>query len=355
MNTPLRDLGKWSAGEVGFYYAFTAFAFMAVLDIANRWALTTHNLHMSGLMMVQLLAGGGVMVLLAHKPAGASLKTFLKKPLTWAVGLYRSFELILYFLALHHVTATEFGFLMKANVLLIFVLTWLVFKRTPGKNEWFGLGLLALSIAGLLAFDFPGWLALGLVLAVSLPIESILIELHPDLNHPHKLRQQLWYSGHLLFASGVVLTVGGVILGLIASHTPFYSLIQPFAATPQVMFTPEVLWYGVISGIIIRSPYLFYTFQAVRKAKSEIYQLTGALSPFLTLGLESALGALGLVNVKSLSISDIAWGLLIVIGSVWVIVARIQKEHQKMEDEAVAAHPLFGNNPFYSHSESKEK
>lgn len=338
---PLANPHAVSYMETGVFFALISVAFHALTTIANRYAVTQLTISPWDMAMLQLTFGGVVLLALA----GFGNKGFrtLRHPFTWAIGLIRVFHLLMYILALTVLTATEVEFLVKINIFMAIILSITFYGRRLERTELGGLGLFLVGWATLTCFQSGGiW---GLVFislaAFTTALEGILAESHKELIRAMTFREHCRYTGVIMAVTGLVFFLAGAVMGLISEN--FLAIDHPmqgYIPHAQLDLTLLSLAVGAGVGIFFRAGYTYYMFKAIRTIKTEYYLMVTTLAPFITMGLESLLGYLGYLETHGLDGMDVLGGVILTLGALWMIVARVERENRKKRNQAQVAERL---------------
>jgi drug/metabolite transporter (DMT)-like permease len=307
--------------RAGTGYALASVLAMGVLDVANRAAVAVFQANPWGLAFFQILFGGVFLLLVAG--VGREGLATLRSPLTWVVGFTRVLHLLAYVFALSLLSATEVGFLGKLSGLLALVLAFLVFRRVPGRGEWPGVAVMAL--AWLLLATQPGIPAAAVlfvaVAALTSAVESVVLELHPELGRALGFRAVCRMTGAVMVATSLTLIAAMAGLRLM-------EVGEVVSGLPPLdgFFSPRTLACGLVVGALVRTLYMITMFLTIRSARAEVFLLFATLAPFVTLAAEALLARLLPLPLGTLDAFDALCGALLAAGAAWIVLARLRAE-----------------------------
>ncbi|MEM9565554.1 MAG: EamA family transporter [Actinomycetota bacterium] len=313
------------SGRRPLLVAFASVALWALLLVVSRIVLVTWDVDPWSFTFVQLIAGGVVSIVASTAVVGGEASgeaveaadwSSLRRVRTWLYGSFRVTTAAAFTAALAHTTVTYAGLLGTINLVLGVIGAAIVYGRWPGRGEYVGLALVAAGIALLVATRLDGGLrnpAVALMLVSELAVvgAALVAESHPD-NAGESRTVRLRFSG--------------VVLVLTASLFLALRLAQqaigggPLGATIDT--SPSMWIAGIVVGVTLRGPAMYTALNATRLVGAEVYLMVTASLAFAGLLLETAAGALGVVDRPTFDAID---GLLLAIiacGAVSVFAAR---------------------------------
>lgn len=326
--------------EAGVFFAVISVLFQGVLDVANRFAVTELAMSPWDMVTIQLMFGGITLSIVAG--FGQKLVRTLRHPITWAIGLVRVTHLLIFILALTVLTATEVSFLTKINSMMAIVMSMALYGRRLDRREVYGLVVFLGGWIFLACHQSGDTLGLVLVLlaAFTTALEGILAESHKELIRAMTFREHCRYTGVVMFVSGLVFFIAGVATTSLQPDLAPTHFLYGYLPQNPLEITLYAFLVSVAVGVFIRAGYTYYMFKAIRTIKTEYYLMVTTLAPFITMGLESLLGYFGILETRGLDGMDVLGGVILTLGALWMIVARVERENRKKRNQAQVAERL---------------
>lgn len=283
----------------------------AALNVVSRFLLTRLHIDPWGFSFIQLFAGG--IALLAINGRASFGVASLARTSTWILGLLRVLSAAVYTTVLALVSVLETGILGAINMPLIALAVWLLFGRAPARGEWLGYLTIFCSIS-LLAMDLDSEIrkvALGLMLCngVCLVSMTLLAEKHPD---------------NLSENPSVRLRFTGTVLLVTAGMFALLRLVQTGFGTEG--WDWRLLVSGIVVGVALRAPSMVLTFSSIRLVGAQNYTAATAFLPLIGLAIEQLFVRFGLIEVSRFKFETLLLGLLVAIGTMIVLAARMSSE-----------------------------
>lgn len=321
--------------EKGFGWALLATFLYGLIDVVNRYAVTSFHANPWSFSFIQLLAGGVVLVLLAG--VGRTSHRTLQNPASWAIGFLHIITMLMYVLAMVTISATEMNFMSKSAVLFSILLAWGVQGRRPSSTDYCG-ALIMLAGLAMLIWRQPEGLLTPAVIFVILgafanALAALLTERHPESNKASGMRERCRYTGVILALTSFALLI--FMLGLSQLKVFGSMLPQSLAVVvsqvppPSEYFSGASVWAAVIVGITLRAPVTYAMYYSIRLLKADNFLMILALIPFVALLFESLFGVFGLLDTTMISPVDIVAGLVITTGSVLTVIMRLIRRHNE--------------------------
>lgn len=294
-----------------FIVTVGAILFWAALSAVSRLLLTQLNFDPWSFSFIQLLAGGGALLGLSGRASFGAVS--FARVSTWVLGALRVLSAALYTSVLALVSVLEAGIIGAMSTPLIAVAAFIFSRRAPTRGEWPGYLLIFLCIF-LLATDLSSGMrntALGFMFlnAICLIAMNLLAEKHPDnLSDDPAIR---------LAFTGTVLLVTAGLFSLIY-------VLQSDVTAGELNW--DLLIAGILVGIFLRAPSMLLTFSSIRLVGAQNYTVAMAFLPLIGMTIEELFLWTGLIDVSRFKFIYFLLGLGIVMGTIIILVARIQKK-----------------------------
>jgi hypothetical protein len=292
-----------------------------VLIVATRAVLLGTGLNAWAFTLVQLVAGGAIMIALAWR--GQVGWQALRMARTWIYGLLRVVAAGAASAALLYVGAMQDTLLAMVNVPLaaLVVLAWT--GRGPRGYEWLGHGLIVAGIL-LLAANLPGGLlnpavVLELIAESAVAVSTVLIERHPH-NRTESIADRCLFTGIVLMVTALLLLAAWSALAALGIAIGGGTMgLSGWAAS----FGSAQLWlWGILVGAAMRGPAMYLSLWAIKRAGSVTYLAVLALLPGLAFALETAAAWSGLLPLPGMAAVEAAAGLIVIAGALVLLRAR---------------------------------
>lgn len=281
----------------------------AALIAVSRILLLRLGLDPWAFSFVQLCAGGLVLVAAGgRRRAGLGS---LRRPSTWALGVFRVLSAASYTAVLAWVSVMEAGVLGAVNVPLVAAAVWFAFGRRPARGEWIGHLVILAAITPLVAALDGGIRhpAVGLMLIneVCLVASTLLAERHPD-NVSDEPGVRLRFTGTVLLVTAALFLAVRTLQG---------------GGTADIWTWPMLVAGGLV-GVALRAPSMVLSFWSIRLVGSQNYMAATSLLPLIGMGLEQAAYASGLIDITRFRTETALLALGVVAGTLMVAAARLR-------------------------------
>jgi hypothetical protein len=292
----------------------------AILLVASRFAVSGFEIDPFLFSTIQLFSGGVVLTLLSRQRI--VWRDFLLDRHTLLYGLARVGTGAFFTAALVHVMASSASMLGIFNVTVGMLFAVILHRKLPGRGELWGhlliaAGFLALCLQLQDGFANPAVLYM-LASEVCVVVSTIAAERHPQ-NQDDNAARRAYLTGVLLTVSGfLTVLVTLIIQGLnfaIFDRTPGAAPLKSMYGLMQ----PEIWIAGILFGIFLRGPVVYFSLRAIQQAGGQSYLAFSAFLPFLSLGLERLAAAFGFGGGIQTTSHQIAIGLVMVLGSLWIL------------------------------------
>jgi len=318
----------------GVLYAWLTVIVWAGLNIISRFCVLEYSVDIVVFTAFMIFATGVALMLIGSPVSPAEWKSGVKYSWLYTLmQMIRSFTMIS---ALVYLSSTETSLLFNIEIVITYILAYLIFRRIPYKQEYWGL---ALILAGFVFFIFAlpqKWReivsCLILISATASCIRSIVVEETTILNPETTVRQKCGIAGYTLFYGGLM-AIGVLVLAALLKLIPaVYKGIVPgfWAFFPDFtrLLHPATLIAACLTGFFVNActTYLYYT--TLIYSTSESFMAVRAFQPILTYLFETGF-AFFYVDMRSqLSVPDYIFGAILIIGSFLILI----KKPARVED-----------------------
>ena len=315
-----------------YFLAFLTVLLWAVDTVYGRWAVTVLDVNPAIFSCVSLLAASTVLIIIAG-PGKAGLET-LRRPHTWAYGLFQIMLSISLNWGLTFVSATELTFLSRFSILLSVALAWMFLQRKP---SWLDAVSLTIIGAGLYLVAtqtnpegrIPGLLCIGGV-ALFQTLRTMIAEVHPEAVQAQNVKTRCRVTGYVLLVTSfclLALTMAGAALKLALADDPSLLHSLPLLASmpdwPDV-FHKNTIYSAVIFGGTVLPVAMYLYFYVARLVKTEVFMSMIAFLPFFTYAAEHTLARAGILDPTPIPSSLLVFGTIIVLGAILMIYGRLR-------------------------------
>jgi hypothetical protein len=294
-----------------------AITIWATLLVASRALLLRFEFDPWTFTFVQMVAGGLTLILLSMGPRGTNTPSkFLRVPRvsTFILGLLRVMSASSFTAALVHVTVTQATVIGAISVTMASLSVWWLFERKPANWEWLGHGLILGLVATLIPNLEGGWRNPAILLLVFNEIcvvgSSLLAERHPD----NQLRSP---QARIRFTGTILLMTAGLLLGI--------RMIEQVTALNGAEWIAslsfELVVSGILVGIVLRAPAMFFSFWSLRQIGAQNYMAAAASLPLLGLGFEEIAEKIGMLP-QAYDPGQLTHAVLVELGCLMILAAR---------------------------------
>lgn len=313
-----------------YILAFITVLLWAVDTVYGRWAVTVLNVNPAIFSCVSLLAASTVLIIIAG-PGKAGLET-LRRPHTWAYGMFQIMLSISLNWGLTFVSATELTFLSRFSIVLAVIFAWMFLQRKPSWQDAIslciiGLGLYLVAIQTAPEGRIPGLLCI-LGVALFQTLRTMIAEVHPEAVQAQNIKSRCRVTGYVLLVTSfclLSLTVAGAALKLTLADDPtMLQAIPVLASMPdwQDVLRKETIYSAVLFGGTILPLAMYLYFYVARLVKTEVFMSMIAFLPFFTYLAENILANAGILKPTIIPPSLLMCGAIIVLGAIFMIYGR---------------------------------
>lgn len=310
----------------GILLALSTVISWAMLNVLNRFCVLKYDINVIVFTVFMIFATGVSLMLIRQQVEPSNWKSGVKY--SWLYTLMqviRSFTMISTFL---YITSTETSLLFNIEVIITYLLAYVIFRRVPYKGDYIGIAVL---LGGFVFFIFSLPQAnraivsvLILISATASCIRSIVVEKTTIWDPKATVRQKCGISGYTMFYGGLYLILFFYLIALIRFFVPipFSPLFSFLHHLPdlQAMFHPETIISACIAGFVINASttYLYYT--TLKYSTSETFMTVRAFQPIMTYLLEIIAAIFYVTMSPALTKQDYILGGIIILGSLLILI-----------------------------------
>lgn len=308
----------------------------AVDTVYGRWAVTVLDANPAIFSCVSLLAASTVLIIIAG-PGKAGLET-LRRPHTWAYGIFQIMLSISLNWGLTFVSATELTFLSRFSIPLSVLLAWAFLHRKPS-----GLDSLSLLIIGFGLYlvigqtnpdgRIPGLLCIASV-ALFQTLRTMVAEIHPEAVQAQNVKTRCRVTGYVLLVTSfclLLLTMAGAAMKVALADNPVGMQVIPVLASmpgwEDVLHRPTIYSAVLFGGTVLPLAMYLY-FHVARLVKTEVFMSMIAFLPFFTYFAEHSLANAGVLEPTVIPPALLGFGSIIVLGAMLMIYGRLRRARQ---------------------------
>ncbi len=257
----------------------------------------------------------------------------LRQPHTW---LYSCLVVlvnigVIYLLSL--VSATEKALLIRISVVFSLLIAWLFLNRKPYWSDLAGAGIILLGVGlviGHLEADIRVLAVMTLLItAFFYTARMVVTETHPTSNQAVTIKDRCRTTGYVLMATSFVFLSCSLLGAWLKVQIP----AEQIAANPLLMalpsladFTsPATVFAGILLGLFNISISTYCCFYSTQILKSEVFLMISGITPVFIFGMEYVASLFGLLDLSSLSLTDVLAGLLTIGGGLLMVAMRYRR------------------------------
>lgn len=314
----------------GLLLSLAAVLLWGIDAVVYRYAAAT--LHVNPVVFSCLALFVGSLVLIIIAGSGSLGVATLRQPLTWVYGIFQLFLNVTATFAFIYMPATEVTLLARFAIILSLFTGWLFFSRAPSWSDGVG-SLLILAGLGIIVVSLPDeyrfvglfWMFLNVCCNLA---RTIIAEIHPQSTQAQSIRDRCRVTGVVLYITSFTVATFFAGLAILKTHIP------ETVAQPQILhmlpsladFTHlPTLCASILFGATIVPSAMYFYFYGTKVAKTENFMIVAAFTGAFTFVFEWLASLMGLVDIRALSQLDLAAGLLIISGAVFMIYMRMQR------------------------------
>lgn len=316
--------------EYGLFIALLMVVLWGLQDAVHRYVMVTQGVNPFVFTVLDLMVGGFCMVLLSGKRR-SHMGSF-RNLYTWAQGFSRIMATAFFMMALTTLSATESGFLIKANVVFSLIFVWMIMGRKPAKEDFLGIAVVFVGVWGLIMRQDEGFSNPAVLMVLISSVFTVLIAVTAELNPESKkslgFKDRCRHTGIVLIVSSLVTFVfvilAAFLKGGISSDGVFSGLLVHIPSVDDI-FRASTWGWALFLGVVLRAPVTYLYLLSVRLIRSENTLMAMALIPFSALLFESLFGMAGILDISAVDGGDVLLGLMITVGSVLTVLIRTVK------------------------------
>lgn len=315
----------------GALYALATVIVWSLLNVVNRFCILKFDASILVFTGYMIFASG-ISLMLIRRPMQPQLwKNSVRY--SWLYTVMQILENFFMIYATLYITSTDMSLLFNIEVILTFILTFILFKRIPRMGDYLGsLLILVGSILFIRSLPQEQQLKVGLiVLAAALAscIRSIVIEKTTMKNPTVTVRQKCGTSGYTLCLGGLFILVILLILALLRhyffiDHSDklfFLSYVPSF----DHLFNPYTVVCACLAGFFINAVSVFMFYTTLRHTTSVMFMAIRALKPGISYGLELIATLYYATMNPQLATQDVVLGAIILLGTTIILLTPMDK------------------------------
>lgn len=318
----------------GVLLALATIIVWSILNVVNRYCVLRYDADIMVFTSFMIFATG-VSLLLIRQPV---------KPEQWNSGvkyswlytvmqILRSFFMISTFV---YITSTETSLLFNIEIVITYLMAFLIFHRIPQKGAYAGIIVIILGFI-LFIFSLPAAIRstvslLVIASAIASCIRSIVVE-ETTIKDPHTtVRQKCGISGYTMFIGGLALIGFFFVVSLVkyfAQGLP--SVLHFLDALPswQELTHPPTIISACIAGLAINAFTTYFYYATLKYSTSESFMAVRSFQPVLTYVLEVAAALSYTAMRPQLNLKDYLLGGVIILGSLLILFVPSIYKHSK--------------------------
>ena len=322
--------------NLGIILCFVATMAWTFTDAFMGYAVASLNVNPIMLTAISQVCGGGILLIFAG-PGQLAIKT-IRSAHTWAHGLLSILTTSCYTFALVYITATEVNFIMRIDVIFVLLMSAIFLNKKIYRSDWIGMALVGVGIflfaSGLEPMDRTAAITMCFFSAFFLTLRTLESETHPtSIEARHDVKHRCRVTGMILFITGTMFLLSYTLLAYFIGHTSFgdaalgSALVGIIPPTEQLLNIETVVASVAIGCTVLALAYFFMLYSNVVAGAAQFLTVLTIL-PYTTYAVEWTMAQFGLVDVSHIQPSDLLVGLLIVVGGMYMVIARQKRESQ---------------------------
>lgn len=310
----------------GVLLALTTVIIWAILNVANRFCVLKYEVNIIVFTSFMIFATGVSLMLIREPVKPENWKSGVKfSSLYTAMQIIRSFTMISTFL---YITSTETSLLFNIEIIITYILAFVIFRRIPYKGDYMGIFIL---LTGFILFilSLPQAIrtivsVLVLISATASCIRSIVVEETTIWNPSATVRQKCGISGYTMFYGGLIL-IGCLYLIALVKFLAGPVISHPFAFVKYLpdlpaMLHPPTIISACIAGLFINAGTTYFYYATLKFSTSETFMAIRAFQPVITYILELIAAVFYASMRPQLAYRDYLLGGVIILGSLLILI-----------------------------------
>jgi len=251
--------------------------------------------HPVALILYAMLASA--VALLVVTGAGPDALRIVLAPQSWLVGFGAIAIEVFYYALLESVSPAHASLLVRLAIPLALAIGWTLFARQPHRLSALGAGVVLVGVVPLIVVIDEQHRAAAAMTAIAAALASNLrsfaAEFHPWNRQARTVREKLRVTGLVVLVTALasLALAVGFALSIWAGWMPATELVP---TATQLLHGPTILLGTLVVGAILTAMAAL-SFSAVVKITTENFMATHAFTPVVTLLVQLAAGAAGLI------------------------------------------------------------
>lgn len=318
----------------GLWLCLLTVFFDALYDVACR--IVAVNFSISPLVFVAVSVIASAFVLFVVSSSGKGGLSTIRQPHTWIFSLIAVIMSLTFIYILSLVTTTEATLLARFNVFMGVIVLWAFMSK---KQEWYDVvaGIAAVVGCGIIAWGLDESVrTLAIILSIFysllLVLRAVVMENHPASIEASSIKERCRVTAFVLLCMGIfflLLALGAAAAGQDASMKlgPYLTILPTYAD----FVDRDTIFSAVIVGAFTYAPATYFFFHATVTAKTQTFLAVAALMPVAAFGIESIFAHFDVLDLTSLSLTDMAAGVVIIAGALLSVFMR-EREKRSVAD-----------------------
>lgn len=310
----------------GVLLALSTVIVWAILNVVNRFCVLKYDVNIIVFTAFMIFSTGVSLMLIRERVKPGEWKNGVKYSWLYTImQIIRSFTMISTFL---YITSTETSLLFNIEIIITYILAYVIFRRTPYKGDYFGVLFILIGFI-LFIFSLPihqrtPVAILVLISATASCIRSIVVEETTISSPDTTVRQKCGISGYTMFYGGL-----GLVLFLYAISLIRFILPAPlpdslffFRYLPDLtdMLQPITIISACLAGFFINAGTTYLYYSTLKFSTSETFMAIRAFQPVITYLLEIIAAFTYASMQPDLNTQDYILGGIIISGSLLILI-----------------------------------
>lgn len=310
----------------GVLLALSTVIVWALLNVINRYCVLKYDTNVVVFTSYMIFATGVSLMLIRQQVMPENWKSGVKFSWLYTImQIIRSFTMISTFL---YITSTETTLLFNIEIIITYILAYVMFRRIPYKGDYFGILIILIGFI-LFIFNLPSHSRtivsiLILISSTASCIRSIVVEETTIWNPDTTVRQKCGISGYTMFYGGLALiifffTVAGFKY-FITGHQPEFLFFLKYLPDFQAMIHPATVISACLAGFFINACTTYLYYSTLKFSTSETFMTVRAFQPVMTYLLELIAAIFYTAMYPQLDTPDYIFGGIIIAGSLLILI-----------------------------------
>lgn len=279
--------------------------FVLALALLNIAYVIGQRIGAHPIALILYATTASALALLAVTGLGDDAWRIAVAPQSWLVGIGSIAIEVAYYILLEHVSPALGSLLTRLAIPISFAIGWALFARRPRRLAVAGAAVVLFTIvalfAGLDAEHRAATILVGLAAALSSNLRSFAAEFHPWNRSATTVREKMRVTGLVVLVTSLasLALAAGFALLIGTGWLPPMRLV-PTAS--EMLHGPTILLGALLVAAILTAMAVL-SFSAVVKITTENFVATSAFIPVVTLLVQIAASAVGLIPAYALDSS----------------------------------------------------